>query len=227
MTGSLRDQVYLSLRDRVLNGHWLATDRFTEPKLAKELGVSRTPVREALTRLLADGLVQREDYGYAVVVPSMTTIRDLYEVRIAVELRGIGRAIENPSVRHDQAALAAELNHWYALRADPPAPAPEFVLEDERFHAALLASSGNLELVEALTTVNRRIRAVRMYDFLVEGRIETSIAEHIEIMERVQATELDKALRLLHEHIGASLEIVVERATRALTARNSHGPSIA
>ncbi|WP_222719388.1 GntR family transcriptional regulator [Actinokineospora xionganensis] len=227
MSGSLRDQVYLRLRDQVLDGQWSATGRFTEPRLARELGVSRTPVREALTRLLADGLVQREDYGYAIVVPSMAKIRDLYEVRIAVELRGIGRAIENPSVRHDPEALAAELAHWYALRADPPAPTPEFVLEDERFHAALLASSGNPELVEALNSVVRRIRVVRMYDFLVEGRIETSIAEHIEIMERVRAAELDKALRLLHEHIGASLEIVVERATRALTARNSHGPSIA
>ncbi|WP_436496188.1 GntR family transcriptional regulator [Actinokineospora sp. HUAS TT18] len=226
MGGPLRDQVYLTLRDEVLGGQWAAADRVTEPKLAARLGVSRTPVREALARLVADGLVQRADYGYGVVVPSMATIRDLYELRIAVELRGIARAIENPQVRHDPDALATELDHWYALRADPPAPAPEFVLEDERFHTALLAASGNPELVSALGGVTRRIRAVRMYDFLIEGRIETSIAEHIEIMERVQATELDKALRLLHEHIGASLEIVVERATRALTARNSHGPTI-
>ncbi|HVK23573.1 MAG TPA: GntR family transcriptional regulator [Actinokineospora sp.] len=227
MSGPLRDQIYLTLRDEVLAGHWAPADRVTEPKLAGRLGVSRTPVREALARLVADGLVQRTDYGYGVVVPSMATIRDLYELRIAVELRGIGRAIENPSVRHDQDALAAELEYWYGLRSDPPAPAPEFVLQDERFHTALLAASGNPELVAALAGVTRRIRTVRMYDFLIDGRIETSIAEHIEIMERVQALELDKALRLLHEHIGASLEIVVERATRALTARNSHGPAIA
>ncbi|SDD29777.1 hypothetical protein SAMN05216174_109199 [Actinokineospora iranica] len=69
--------------------------------------------------------------------------------------------------------------------------------------------------------MNRRIRYARMYDFIIEGRIETSIAEHIEIMERVHIRELDKALRLLHEHIGASPEFVVEPATRAIAARHS------
>lgn len=216
----LRDQVYLRLRDEVLNGQWAVHERFTEPALARRLGVSRTPVREALTRLLADGLVRREDYGYSVVVPDMGTIRDLYEVRIAVELRGIARCIENPSIKHSPSALAQELEHWYSLRAAPPAPTTEFVLEDERFHTALLASSGNTELVATLESVNWRIRYIRMFDFVIEGRIETSIAEHIDIMENVQSGELEKALHLLHEHIGASLEIVVERATRAISARH-------
>lgn len=217
----LREQIYTKLRDEVLSGHRAVTERLTEPKLARQLGVSRTPVREALTRLMADGLVRREDYGYSVVVPSMGTIRDLYELRIAVELRGIVRSIENPTVCHDAAALGAELAHWYALREHPPAPAPEFVLQDERFHTALLAASGNVELVESLVGVNRRVRHVRMYDFLLEDRVETSIAEHIRITELVLDHQLDAALTLLHEHIGASLEIVVERATRAISARHS------
>src|SRR5262249_42351738 len=139
--GLLREQIYTRLREEVLSGRRTATERLTEPKLAKQLGVSRTPVREALTRLVADGLVQREDDGYSVVVPSMNTIRDLYEVRIALELRGIARSIENPTVRHDTVALSEELEHWHELRTNPPAPAPEFVLQDERYHVALLASS--------------------------------------------------------------------------------------
>jgi DNA-binding GntR family transcriptional regulator len=216
----LREQVYLRLRDEVLGGQWAVQERFTEPALARRLGVSRTPVREALTRLLADGLVRREDYGYSVVVLDMATIRDLYEVRIAVELRGIARCIENPSIKHSPSALAQELEHWYRLRAAPPAPTTDFVLEDERFHTVLLASSGNLELVSTLESVNRRIRYIRMFDFVIDGRIETSIAEHIDIMANVQHGDLGKALRLLHEHIGASLEIVVERATRAISARH-------
>lgn len=211
----------MALRDALLDGEVPARERLTEPKLSTRFGVSRTPVREALGLLVADGLLRREDYGYSVVVPSMAGIRDLYEVRIAVELRGLSRAIENPSVVHDAAALAAELEHWYTLRATPPAPAPEFVLQDERFHTALLAASGNRELVAVLTEVTRRIRRVRMYDFAIPGRIVTSIDEHIEIAERVLDGRLATALRLLHEHIGASLEIVVERATRALAAMNT------
>lgn len=220
----LRDQVYTALRDAVLNGEIAARERLTEPRLATRFGMSRTPIRDAMTRLVADGLLQREDYGYAVVVPSLARVRDLYEVRIAVELRGVARCIENPEVDHDTALLERELQHWYDLRADPPAPAPEFVLEDERYHAALLTASGNDELVGVLVDVNRRIRRVRMYDFTIPGRIGTSVDEHIEIVERVLAGQLETAHRLLHEHIGASLEIVVERAARALVAMNAHQP---
>jgi DNA-binding GntR family transcriptional regulator len=217
----LREQVYTSLRDALLDGEVPPAERLTEPKLSKRFGVSRTPVRDALTRLVADGLVQREDYGYSVVVPSMSRVRDLYEVRIAVELRGISRSIENPGVRHDGAVLGAELEHWYGLRAAPPDPSPEFVLEDERYHAALLRASGNAELVAVLVDVSRRIRRVRMYDFIIPGRIETSIAEHVEIAERLVEGRLEAAQKLLHAHIGESLEIVVERATRALVAMNT------
>ncbi|GAA4972189.1 GntR family transcriptional regulator [Pseudonocardia tropica] len=223
----LRERAYTELRDAVLNGEISARERLTEPRLAKRFGMSRTPIRDAMTRLVADGLLQREDYGYSVVVPGLARIRDLYEVRIAVELRGIARCIENPEVDHDVATLESELRYWYELRADPPEPSPEFVLLDERYHAALLTASGNPELVTVLVDVNRRIRRIRMYDFIVPGRIETSIDEHVEIVERVLDGRLETAQRLLHEHIGASLEIVLERATRALVAMNSHLPDAA
>ncbi|XVV00912.1 GntR family transcriptional regulator [Actinosynnema sp. CA-248983] len=202
---SLRERVYLALRDDVLGGRIGPAERLTEPRLSKRFGVSRTPVRDALIRLVADGLLAREEWGYSVVVPSLARVRDLYEVCIAVELRGISRSIENPRVRHDTDALGAELEHWYALRAAPPEPSPEFVLEDERFHTALLASSGNTELVTVLADVTRRIRRVRMYDFVIPGRIEASIDEHIAIAERVANGRLETAHRLLHEHIGGRL----------------------
>ncbi|SHL43016.1 transcriptional regulator, GntR family [Pseudonocardia thermophila] len=222
----LRERVYLELRDELLGGRIPPAERLTEPRLSKRFGVSRTPIREAVTRLVADGLLQREDYGYSVVVPSMSRVLDLYEVRIAVELRGISRSIENPQVRHDADQLGAELERWYGLRVDPPEPSPEFVLEDEQFHAELLGSSGNSELVAVLVDVNRRIRRVRMYDFTIPGRIETSIDEHIEIAERVLENDLVTAHRKLHEHIGASLEIVVERANRAIAAMNARAAEL-
>jgi DNA-binding GntR family transcriptional regulator len=218
----LRETIYLRLRDEIMSGRMPASQRLTEPKLSKQFGVSRTPIRDALIRLAADGLVQREDFGYSVLVPSLTQMRDLYELRLALELRGIRRAIENPSIAHDRAVLVNELATWEAMRAEPPAPSPEFVLLDESFHIALLSSSGNRELTEALHAVNSRIRRVRMYDFLEVERIEKSIAEHIAILEAVLDHRLDAALLLLHEHIGISLEVVMERATRAVTAMSLH-----
>ena len=214
---SLRDVVYERLRDDILNGRVSPRERLTEPKLGKAFEVSRTPVREALSRLLSDGLVERTDYGYAVVVPSLEDLRNLYELRITLELRGIARAIENPGVRHDEDQVRAELSRWQELRDTPPEPDPAFVLLDEGFHLALSRSSGNAQLTDALVTVNQKIRAVRMHDFVETGRIVTTIDEHIEILDLVLARDLAAALTALHKHVGESLEVVMERATSAMT----------
>lgn len=214
---SLREVVYHRLRDEILNGRISPRERLTEPKLGKAFDVSRTPVREALSRLLSDGLVERTDFGYAVVVPSLEDLRNLYELRITLELRGIARAIENPEVRHDEAALREELDRWYALRVTPPEPDPSFVLLDERYHQVLSRSSGNAQLTDALVAVNQKIRAVRMHDFVETDRIAATIDEHIEIVELVLDRRLPEALTALHKHVGESLEVVMERATAAMT----------
>ncbi|WP_456818768.1 GntR family transcriptional regulator [Cellulomonas sp. URHB0016] len=216
-TRSLREVVYERLRDQILNGRISPRERLTEPKLGKAFDVSRTPVREALSRLLSDGLVERTDFGYAVVVPSLEDLRNLYELRITLELRGIARAIENPEVRHEEALLRSELETWAELRDAPPEPDASFVLFDEGFHQVLSRSSGNTQLTEALVTVNQKIRAVRMHDFVEADRITATIDEHIEILTLVLARELPAALTALHKHVGESLEVVMERATAAMT----------
>lgn len=216
------EQVHQRLRDDVLNGRITPRTRLAEEPLARQHGVSRTPVREALTRLQADGLIERRDGAFFVVVPNRDELRDLYELRVTLELRGITRAIESSSVQHDRDVLTAELGRWYELRTNPPTPDPNFVVLDERFHAELSRASGNPAITEALVAVNQRIRRVRMYDFLSEDRIEATIAEHIEIVELTLAGKLDEAYVALYEHIGASMDVVLERAERALTQMALH-----
>ncbi|NKI45312.1 GntR family transcriptional regulator [Streptomyces physcomitrii] len=217
-----RDRVYALLREELLGGRIGPRERLGEVRLAGRYGVSRTPVREALAWLRADGLIERGDGGYFPVVPNLAQLRDLYELRVTLELRGVARALEDPSVRHDPVLLGAELERWYALRAAPPRPDPQFVVLDEEFHTALSRASGNPALTEALTAVNRKIRRVRMYDFLTQERVDTTITEHIEIMELVRGGRLDEGHRALHEHVGASMDVVLEHARRALTQMALH-----
>lgn len=221
----LSDQVHDLLRDAIMNGRVPVTERLTEAKLARQLGISRTPVREALGWLAAAGLLCREDYGFAVQVPSVDGMRQLYELRITLELRGIARAIDDPTIRHDHEILGEELASWYRMRIVTPKATPDFVVLDEGFHVALLRSSGNEALVEALEAVNARIRHVRMYDFLVNSRIEVSIAEHIQIAEHVLAGQLTEAHDALHAHIGASSAIVMERVSNAIAAMSTDRPA--
>ncbi|MFC3964009.1 GntR family transcriptional regulator [Nocardia jiangsuensis] len=214
----LRDVVYEALRSELMNGDITFGERLTEPKLSARFGISRTPIREALTVLCSDGLLQRAEYGFSPVRPSIPLIRDLYELRITLELGGIQRAMTNPAVRHDRELLSAERERWLELRADPPEQQPGFVVRDEEFHVTLLTASGNAELVRALVQVNSRIRHVRMYDFMVNNRIETTIAEHLGILDAVLADDLALAYRLLHTHIGESLDVVLDRVTKAVAA---------
>ncbi|MFJ3088827.1 GntR family transcriptional regulator [Streptomyces sp. NPDC086838] len=218
----LRDMVYGQLRAAVLDGAFGPRERLAEMRLAARFGVSRTPVREALARLLADGLIERGDGGFFVTIPNLTQLRDLYELRVTLELRGIARAIDDPSVRHEPGVLKAELERWYAMRERPPDPDPRFVVQDERFHAELSRASGNPALTDALVAVSERIRRVRMYDFLTRDRVETTVTEHIEIMEAVRDGRLDDAHRALHAHVGDSMAVVLERAQRAMTQMALH-----
>jgi DNA-binding GntR family transcriptional regulator len=217
-----RDQVYQELRRRLMIGEFARNSRLVEERLAVLLGVSRTPVREALVRLLADGHVTRVNGGYFVAMPDFTDLRDLYDLRITLELRGIGRAIESDAVTHDAAVLEPLRDHWRAMWDDRPDPAPDFVLIDEDFHVTLLRSSGNAVLTSTLEGINARIRPVRMYDFLTEQRIELTIAQHLQVVEAVLATRLSDAVGALRAHVGESMEEVERRVARAITNMTLH-----
>jgi DNA-binding GntR family transcriptional regulator len=212
------ERVYRELRRRVLMGLFNARDRLVEEKIATLLSVSRTPIREALVRLHADRLVDRyADGGYYVAVPDLAGLRDLYELRITLELRGLTRALEEPTYRHQTSVLEPLRDRWRRLRYDAPAPDAAFVEVDESFHVALSRSSGNHAITDMLETVNARIRPVRMHDFLTEDRIRLTIDQHLEIVEPVLIGEIDTAVQRLHRHVGESMEVVERRAARALT----------
>ncbi|MBL7494786.1 GntR family transcriptional regulator [Frankia sp. CNm7] len=215
--GNLRDHAYVGLRQRLMAGEFSFRDRLTEERLAALLGVSRTPVREALARLASDGLVEkRSDGGYYPAEPDLVGLRDLYEIRVVLELRGLERALES-GVPHDVALLEPLRDSWRALRAAPPAPDPSFVGLDEGFHLTLSRASGNVELANMLGAVNARIRPVRMHDFLTADRIHLTIEQHLDIVETVLAGDLPEAVRKLRSHVGESMEVVEKRAARAIT----------
>lgn len=213
---SRRDRVYLAIRDELMSGGVSPYERLTEERLAERLGVSRTPVREALARLQSDGIVIKRDGGLHLYVPSFRELTDLYELRIALELRGLTRVLEDPTLHHDRPRLEAELERWYGFRDHRPAPDAGFVGHDEQFHTTLLDASGNPSLTEALAQANRRIRSVRMYDYLTEDRMTATITEHIAIADLVVRGRIAAALDALRDHVGASREVVMQRAATAL-----------
>lgn len=216
-SGTRGDHAYQALKTRLLVGDFRLNERLGEERLAAMVGVSRTPIREALKRLQAEGLVgAHAEGGYCPVVPDVTVMRHLYEVRAGIELQALQRP-GRMGTRHDPAIVEPLRDQWRLLSADPlPAPDPNFVLLDEAFHLALATAAGNDVAVDLLRQINERIRLVRMHDFLLPHRIAATVAEHLELAEMVLAGDIVGAEAAFSQHLGDSMAVVEERVRGAI-----------
>ena len=199
---SLATDTYEALKRAIVIGHYRLGARLGEERLARDYGVSRTPVREALVRLHVDGLV---------------VVRELYEVRIALELGALRRPRRTGTI-HDRRLLEDLRREWQELADDPPPPDPVFVLSDEAFHVRLAEAAGNRELAEMLRRINERIRSVRMRDFVTLERMSRTIVEHLSITDAVIAGDIDGACAAFEQHLGKSLAVVEQRVAQAVLA---------
>jgi DNA-binding GntR family transcriptional regulator len=215
---SQAERVYAQLRERLLRGDMPVGRRLVEQQLAAEFETSRTPVREALRRLEGDGHIIRDPGGgMCPSPPSVKSMRELYEVRVAIEELVARRAASAgdrgriEAIDQDWRALQAA---WQDTRALPRGP--DFVYADEGFHRELAAASGN-EVADALLgDLNDRIRILRIYDFTTDDRIGATITEHLEILACVLARDADAAAAFMRAHVQRSALVVRERVGAAL-----------
>jgi len=222
---SQADRVYAGLREQLLRGDLPVGRRLVEQQLAADFKTSRTPVREALRRLEGDGhIVRGPRGGLSPSAPSVKSMRELYEVRVALEELVARRA----STSGDRERLEAIEREWCALRsgrhgAREVPRGPDFVHADEAFHLALAAASGNDVAEALLADLNDRIRILRVHDFTTDDRIAATIGEHLEIIGSVRARDADAAAAFMRAHVQRSALVVRERVGEAL-ARMSEAP---
>ncbi len=205
---------YDELKRRLLVGEFPLTRRLGEVALAETLGVSRTPVREALSRLHVEGLVVRlGDGGFSPAAPDLPTITELYEVRRSLEFTAINRGC------HDRTVLEQIQSQWafMSVPSSDAACGPDFVLRDEDFHLELARAAGNQSLVELLAHTNERIRFVRMQDFLTADRVAKTIDEHLGIVSALLDDRAEVAEHRLRSHLFVSERVVESRAALALS----------
>lgn len=215
---SLRsDLAYGELKRQLLAGDFPLNVRLGEERLAVSLGVSRTPIREALLRLHAEGLVRRgADGGYEPIAPDVRSIRNLYEVRAGLELQALRRP-ERTGASHDRAQVEELRDDWRSIREEAVEEAdPSFVLLDETFHVTLAEAAGNPVVADLLRQVNERIRIVRSQDFMAVSRIHQTIDEHIAIADAVLAGDIDGACGRFVAHLDRSVSVVEDRVNRAI-----------
>lgn len=200
--GNLAEQVYDAIKAQLNNFELVPGDRFSELEIGGRLGVSRTPVREALFRLRNEGLLDVESKsGWFVRPIDFARIDQLYDLRTVLETAAVERLAHRPEPAPEIDALKAV---WLVPAAERLGDGSEVGALDERFHATLVHATGNLEMARVHWDVTERIRVIRRLDFTRADRIDATYAEHGKILRNIIQRKADQATLLLRTHIEQS-----------------------
>jgi DNA-binding GntR family transcriptional regulator len=200
--GNLAEQVYDALKAQLNNFELVPGDRFSEVEIGGRLGVSRTPVREALFRLRNEGLLDVESKsGWFVRPIDFARIDQLYDLRTVLETASVERLCHRPEPSPEVDALKAV---WLVPAGERLTDGREVGALDERFHATLVHATGNDEMARVHWDVTERIRVIRRLDFTRADRIDATYAEHGKILRSIIQRKADQATLLLRSHIEQS-----------------------
>jgi len=187
-------------------------ERLNEVALAEKLGVSRTPVRDALHLLARDGFLEESGRGYIRRPLNLKEMLDVYEAREAIEVECLKLASQRATPEQ-----IAEIEAFLAeSRAVPENyPVLDLVSLDEKFHDMLAQLSGNNELRRILNELNGRIRFVRWINMEQIGRGKTQ-AEHAAILQALRDKDADAAEACMRSHISQRTAQIKESITEGL-----------
>src|SRR5690606_25367466 len=197
----LADEVYDTLLRQLMSSHIVPDSRVTIDALARELGVSQTPIRDALNRMEADGLVVRVPHAGYRIPPQITRDRfeDMVEVRLLLEPAAARKAAENAS--HEQVeGLRRMLEEMAELvEGDGQVAYGDFGLRDAAFHDLVAESAGNELVREALARLHTHVHLFRLvYDTQVTF---LAMTEHDEVLGAIAARDPDAAAYAMRQHI--------------------------
>jgi DNA-binding GntR family transcriptional regulator len=192
---NLTSRAYRAIKDYILDGRFDENTRLTEEFLSQQLGISKSPVREALTRLESERLIQIEPRrGAHLREFSINEIAELYDLREVLEVYAVGRAKLTPALL---AALrgCVERSQKHLQVNDKR----RYIEEDVNFHALLAAASGNELLTEILRNIQHQVWLFRRktYDLSRSKATET----HAAIVQALEKSDKEEAQRLMREHV--------------------------
>ncbi|MGI6679036.1 MAG: GntR family transcriptional regulator [Dehalobacterium sp.] len=201
---SLGDRVFEELEKRILNGTLKDGDHLIEMKVAADLGVSRTPVREAIRMLEQKGLVQITPNKYAVVTGiNIEDLADIYDIRMRLEGLASNRAAQRITEEQiKELTEIVDLQEFYHLKnsIDP------INNLDSQFHEKIYQYSNSRTLQHTLTDLHHMIQRYRNISFHATGRAEVAIQEHRELLDALSKHDAALAEKLTVEHITKAKE---------------------
>lgn len=206
---SLREHVLEMLHGAIVNGELKPGQALVEAELASQLGVSRAPVREAINILATQGLVEVVPYrGTTVKKLSRKDVEELYSVRSLMEGYAIQQIILSERTAQVVSDLREVCNGMQQAADEGDLRAVNEI--DRDFHDTLVAACGNDLLLSMWSTVSMRVRQVMSLRNRRKGDLQAIARNHIEIVEIIASKNLEKALALIHHHIGMTGGAIVK-----------------
>ena len=203
-----RQKAYAFLKDTVLTDPAMQGEFLSEQTIADRVGISRTPIREALLMLAAEELVSLVPKRGAYIAPlSGREIGELMEMRALLERYAARRTVGSGTA--PVAEMDRILGEQAALRGGDSAK--DFIAADHRFHATLIASAGNSLMTKQYDALrSRQVRAGISALYRSGGRQDEVCVEHRRILEALASGEADEACAAIDAHIAATRRILTE-----------------
>ncbi|MGA7199306.1 GntR family transcriptional regulator [Roseiarcus sp.] len=196
------------LREEILAGRMAPGQRLVESDLTARFSVSRGPVREALRRLAADGLIDHwPNRGALVRRLSKREIGEFFQIRVELESLAARLAAESG----DTAARARFAAAIRPILVDGPRRLPDYLSENAAFHEALLTLAGNCQLRDLSTRLHLPLIMAQVADILTPGVLEASVREHRAIAAAILERDAHAAANLMRAHLERAHTLALQR----------------
>lgn len=197
-TISLADQVFDHLENDILSGKYRRGEVLTESKLCAEMGVSRTPIREALRRLEQEHIIEESGKGSVVIGINEKDLEDIFLIRKSLECMAASLAAKNRTDEQlKELKEALEFQEFYLNKNDPE----QIKLMDNRFHETLYKLSGSTTFYDTLVPLHKKIQKYRRASVENSSRAAASVSEHRKIYEAIEAKDSSAAAKYASEHV--------------------------
>lgn len=206
-TVSLADQVFDRLEADILSGKYQRGEILTESRLCSEMGVSRTPIREALRRLGQEHLIEDTAKGSLVTGITDKDIKDIYKIREKIECMAAYDAALNATSEQIRAIHeAVELQEFYNTKHD----ADHIRYMDSRFHDAIYKASSSSVYFDVLMPLLKKAQKYRKASIESSSRAQQSVDEHKAISKAIENHDADLAYELTIKHVQNAFNHIAE-----------------
>ena len=204
----LSDQVFERIEADILSGKYSRGEILTELKLVETLGVSRTPIREALRRLEQENLIEETGKGAVVVGIDKNDLEDIRTVRYNIEGIAASRAAERiTDAEIDELRRTVEMQEFFVEKHD----SDRIKSLDSEFHERIFRYSGSSILAQTLLPLHKKLQKYRKASVEQAGRAGESAKEHRGIFEAIAARDPERAGALMRAHIENAMDSIMKR----------------